>query len=614
MKELEKNRDAVITIQGGGVFGLTLLGQLQAVLEEHRYAPLALAGTSAGAIVATLVWAGLPPSEIREELKRLAVAEGGTLASLLGPFEPPDFDFDAFRSLGDEIKRGLKSFDDFSRRRIWNPRRWAALAGLFTRSSKMRKGLQIHFENRGFFCGDNLEATLDRLLRRASDVPGNVTSPGELLRFRHFAELMERHGEDSYRPPLLLTATNLTRQRLEVVSSVDPRYANVPVAKAVRASAGFPVFFSPRELPECPDGGWFVDGGVVSNFPVWAFSDAFRHQVQSSPIYRRIAARPWIRIGLRVVEDVEALPDLSAPDLFFRSLVSMLTGSARNQLEEILSSTAVRALIIKQPRGTTGGPGTLDLRALDARRIDAMVESGFRYADDFLSRHRSPGVYVKNPRPRIRRELETIVERALFVLGVGEGEAKLRANVLVPVEDRLKLLFSYRMDGDPDEKMEFPDLESGLAGFCYASRCPQVCNLREVAALRQKNPEEYRHLFGMSANLQGKVRPDRTWLAAVPLFDPFEVRFVRQGGAAAGAAHPAHPGKAYHGLEPELDGAVLGVLTMDAGWDYDALGIDPDPDVHYRDPKIQAIVSLMQSTAFSISRLLSEIFPGQGAP
>ena len=47
MRELEENKEAVIAIQGGGVYGLSLLGQLQAVLEDEKYSPLAFAGTSA---------------------------------------------------------------------------------------------------------------------------------------------------------------------------------------------------------------------------------------------------------------------------------------------------------------------------------------------------------------------------------------------------------------------------------------------------------------------------------------------------------------------------------------------------------------------------------------
>lgn len=54
---------ACITIQGGGIYGLSLLGQLEAV-RRRGLSPVALAGTSAGAIVATLFWARLTPDAV----------------------------------------------------------------------------------------------------------------------------------------------------------------------------------------------------------------------------------------------------------------------------------------------------------------------------------------------------------------------------------------------------------------------------------------------------------------------------------------------------------------------------------------------------------------------
>src|SRR5688572_8266446 len=65
-------KEAVVTIQGGGLLGVSLLGQLHAVLVEHEIVPLAFAGNSAGAIVATLVWADLLPEQILARLKELA--------------------------------------------------------------------------------------------------------------------------------------------------------------------------------------------------------------------------------------------------------------------------------------------------------------------------------------------------------------------------------------------------------------------------------------------------------------------------------------------------------------------------------------------------------------
>ena len=142
----------------------------------------------------------------------------------------------------------------------------------------------------------------------------------------------------SYRLGLLITATNLTNRKLEVISSIDSKYDNMPIASAVRASAGYPVFFRPIEIEGSPDGGWFVDGGMVSNFPSWVFSSAFRKQLGEYKVYRTLASKPWINIGLRVVEDASIRPDLEEPWEFFNSLRSMVTGKARDQLRRNFSS------------------------------------------------------------------------------------------------------------------------------------------------------------------------------------------------------------------------------------------------------------------------------------
>jgi len=257
-------------------------------------------------------------------------------------------------------------------------------------------------------------------------------------------------------------------------------------------------------------------------------------------IYRHLAPKPWIRIGLRVVEDVKEPPDLTDPRLFFRSLLAMLTGTARNELEEILSSMATRSIVIKQPLAETDGPnGVLEIQQLNEAKILSMVKRGYDYADKALKTKGLPGVYsAKLKDEDVQSELKALISKCLLVLGCTQDEVKLRANVFVPIEDRMKLLFSHNMEGDDDREMEFADLESGLTGFCYTSRRPQVCNLREVDELRKKRPEEYENLFGMPPILQGKVRDDRTWLGSVPIFDPYELRFAAHAQIAPGT--PAH--------------------------------------------------------------------------
>ncbi|WP_085991925.1 patatin-like phospholipase family protein [Oceanobacillus senegalensis] len=59
---------------------------------------------------------------------------------------------------------------------------------------------------------------------------------------------------------------------LERIYGIEPKY--FPVSKAVRMSAGFPYFFMPKKLPGKTDKkSIIVDGGLLSNFPLWIFSN-----------------------------------------------------------------------------------------------------------------------------------------------------------------------------------------------------------------------------------------------------------------------------------------------------------------------------------------------------
>src|SRR5262245_61413875 len=103
---------------------MSLLGQLQAAIEDHKYVPLAFAGTSAGGIVAALTWAGYRPQELRDEFLAMAcensstsddhwasheivVEKSPTLIDLLGPFSAPLFHLRHLKALSDDIRQAL---------------------------------------------------------------------------------------------------------------------------------------------------------------------------------------------------------------------------------------------------------------------------------------------------------------------------------------------------------------------------------------------------------------------------------------------------------------------------------------------------------------------------
>lgn len=59
---------------------------------------------------------------------------------------------------------------------------------------------------------------------------------------------------------------------LEAVYGIDPH--TFPVATAVRMSASFPYFFMPKKLVNRQHNkSYIVDGGLLSNFPLWVFRE-----------------------------------------------------------------------------------------------------------------------------------------------------------------------------------------------------------------------------------------------------------------------------------------------------------------------------------------------------
>ncbi|CAM3804244.1 patatin-like phospholipase family protein [Mesobacillus zeae] len=78
-------------------------------------------------------------------------------------------------------------------------------------------------------------------------------------------------------PPgtLRVVASDLTNGRLMVLPDDLPRYGVDPksfsVAKAIRMSCSLPFFFEPVKIKDPIGNNIIVDGGVLSNFPMWLF-------------------------------------------------------------------------------------------------------------------------------------------------------------------------------------------------------------------------------------------------------------------------------------------------------------------------------------------------------
>jgi NTE family protein len=205
---------ADLVFEGGGVKGIGLAGAL-ATLEEREYRPQNIAGTSAGAITAALLAAGYSAAELREII----------------------------------VSLDYRQFQD---------RAWEDKIPLVERSLSLLLDL-------GLFEGDRfLEWIRERLAAKGVHT---------------FADLVQDEFADDprYRSRLQVVASDVTTHELLVLPRDAHKLGIEPdaldVALAVRMSMSIPIFFEPVrfENPETGRTHVIVDGGMLSNFPVWLF-------------------------------------------------------------------------------------------------------------------------------------------------------------------------------------------------------------------------------------------------------------------------------------------------------------------------------------------------------
>lgn len=272
-----------LVMEGGGVLGIALMGYVY-LLEQCGIRFLSIAGTSAGAVTALMLAGVDVPARAKSE-RALPVLAGMPMRDFVD---------------GNVLVRRL--IDGFLRRQGW----WRLLfKGLRVRS--------VLLNRLGLNPGEVFESWVDRQLADAE-----IHSVAELMaRMRAVPPGLKVLGQDAQAAqiladePLCLIAADIsteTRVRLpEMAHMYFQDWQDMPPAKLARMSMAVPFFFEPvavkldraaadpaawkskaafpDELIEHPprkDGYWlpkrslFVDGGVLSNFPIDAFHDYSR--------------------------------------------------------------------------------------------------------------------------------------------------------------------------------------------------------------------------------------------------------------------------------------------------------------------------------------------------
>ena len=308
---------ADLVLEGGGVKGLGLVGAVTGLADAGYLFPR-VAGSSAGAIVASLVA--------------------------------------ALQAAGEPIDRLAEIVRTVDYRRFRDP-------GGLGRLPVVGRALALLAYD-GLYEGRYLEQFLSGAL-------------GE-LGVTTFADLQLPDNDPAAdglpadrRSRLVVTVSDLSRQRLARLpwDLSDYGVTDLPVARAVRASAAIPFFFRPVRQPT-PDGtATWVDGGLLSNFPVELFD-------------RGDGLDPrWPTFGVRLTTRPPTPPvtrELSGPvAIGLAALDTLLTDQGTAYLED--RCTVQRTIFVP-----TEGVSVVDFD-LDAPTAARLSAAGVTAAQEFLA-------------------------------------------------------------------------------------------------------------------------------------------------------------------------------------------------------------------------------------
>ena len=256
-----------LVFEGGGVKGIGLAGAF-AVLDEQGYTPHCVAGTSAGAITAALVAAGYSGSELQD-----VVLHQMKFSQFADP-HPVDHLGVPGQGIAILRERGINKGD--------------------------------------FFLGWMRDMLAAKQVKTFGDLVNTDVEDGDPARYK-----------------LQVIASDVTERRMLVLPRDAQAHLGIApeqleVALAVRMSMSIPIFFDPVRQPNPQTGHehLIVDGGLLSNFPIWLF-DCPAGQTPAWPTFGLLLVAPQQADPLLPAQS-EAQADadnLSSPAAFLKAIM-----------------------------------------------------------------------------------------------------------------------------------------------------------------------------------------------------------------------------------------------------------------------------------------------------
>jgi NTE family protein len=289
------NQYVDLVMEGGGVLGIALAGYVY-ILEQVQLRFVGIGGASAGSIAALILGASGPPSQSKSG-RLMEILANVPMASFMDGKDDDDEDAADFvntmlsePSFLKGMAKGLQVVDNLKE-----------IKGL-NRGEKFHQWLKSVLEKQG------ITSTAELRARMATTPEGWTLRPNP-----HQTSQLDGNASlpplDPLKHHLCLVAADISTETKVEFPRMAELYWQIPdavhPADYVRASMSIPVFFSPYRVPLPapnkdhwkehagldsaknprfpPKQACFVDGGVMSNFPIDVFHST--HKVPSRPTF-----------------------------------------------------------------------------------------------------------------------------------------------------------------------------------------------------------------------------------------------------------------------------------------------------------------------------------------
>jgi NTE family protein len=282
-----------LVFQGGGIKGLAYLGALEALSKNIDLSKVKrFGGTSAGAINALLLGLGYSQKELQILLKEVNFKE----ILMDGDFKDKLLSLNAraqqIKAKGADVADKFKRVSQASK----NPCGAVSAASELSQVSNdpdfkmIKEALQLLTQQDfGLFPGEYFREEWIEPLIQAKTSIAYVT----------FQELINQGFK-----PIYFVGTNIATGNAEVFSHETT--PDAIVSDALRISMSIPLVFKPHQLyikqngQRVPhsSGAWYVDGGLLDNYPLWLFDKA--GYWQTAPLLPQALARNPYTLGLRL--------------------------------------------------------------------------------------------------------------------------------------------------------------------------------------------------------------------------------------------------------------------------------------------------------------------------